>query len=157
MSGNLAQSQNHTGASAGFTIIELMAVVAIIGLLSVIGLPKFRDFQNKAKIAKAIGDIKALQTDLTTQDSLPDNLSVVGRAGMLDPWGQPYVYNKFPSNRQVPPGARRDRFLVPINSTFDLYSVGPDGRSNPPLQAGPSRDDIVRGNDGGFIGLATKF
>ena len=76
---------------------------------------------------------------------------------MLDPWGRPYVYNKFPPGRRVPPGARRDRFLVPINSTFDLYSMGKDGRSNPPLQGGPSRDDIVRGNDGGFIGLATKF
>lgn len=141
----------------GFTIIELMAVVAIVGLLSAIGVPKFREIQEKARIARAIGEIHALQTDLTTQDSLPDDLGVIGRAGMLDPWDRPYVYNKFPPNRQVPPGARRDRFLVPINSTFDLYSMGPDGLSNPPLQAVRSRDDIVRGNDGGFIGVATNF
>jgi general secretion pathway protein G len=146
-----------SGNSSGFTVIELMAVCAIIGLLSVIGLPKFRDIQDKAKVARAIGEIHAIQTDLTTQDSLPDDLGVIGRATMLDPWGRPYVYNKFPPNLRVPPGARRDRFLVPINSTFDLYSVGPDGASNPPLQAARSRDDIVRGNDGGFIGLATKF
>ena len=141
----------------GFTVIELMAVVAVIGLLSAIGVPKFREFRKKALIAKAIGEIHALQTDLSTADTLPDDLGGIGRSGMQDPWGNPYVYNKFPPNRQVPPGARRDRFLVPINSTFDLYSMGEDGRSNPPLQGGPSRDDIVRGNDGGFIGLAINF
>jgi general secretion pathway protein G len=144
-------------ARLGFTVIELMAVVAIVGLLAAVGLPKFREFREKALIARAIGEIHALQTDLSTQDTLPDDLSAIGRAGMLDPWGRPYVYNKFPPNRNVPPGARRDRFLVPINSTFDLYSVGKDGQSNPPLQAAKSRDDIVRGNDGGFIGVATKF
>lgn len=142
---------------SGFTVIELMAVVAVVGLLSAIGVPKFKGIQEKARIARAIGEIHALQTDLTTMDSLPDDLGVIGRATMLDPWGNAYVYNKFPPNRRVPPGARRDRFLVPINSTFDLYSMGKDGRSSPPLQAARSRDDIVRGNDGGFIGVATNF
>lgn len=141
----------------GFTVIELLTTMAVVGLLSAMGLPKLRDVQEKAKIAKAIGDINALQVDLTTQDTLPDDLSVIGRASLLDPWGRPYVYNKFPANRRVPPGARRDRFLVPINSTFDLYSTGKDGRSAAPLQSALSQDDIVRGNDGGFIGLATKF
>ena len=60
-------------------------------------------------------------------------------------------------NVHAPPaGARRDRFLVPINSTFDLYSQGKDGNSVPPL-SGPGADDIVRGNDGGFIGLGSRF
>ena len=145
------------GGRAGFTVIELLAVMIIIGLLSMMGLPKFQAVKDQARVARAIGDINAIQMDLMTADTLPDNLGVIGRATMLDPWDRPYVYNKFPSGRRVPPGARRDRFLVPINSTFDLYSMGKDGRSTPPLQGGPSRDDIVRGNDGGFIGLATKF
>jgi general secretion pathway protein G len=135
----------------------MLAVMTIVGLLSAFALPKFDAVRDQAKIARAIGDIHALQTDLTTADTLPDDLSVIGRANLLDPWGRPYVYNKFPPNRRVPPGARRDRYMVPINSTFAVYSLGEDGRSSAPLQAGPSRDDIVRGNDGGFIGLATKF
>lgn len=139
------------------TLIELLAVMAIIGMLSALAIPKYQDIVEKARIARAIGDIEAIQTDLMTSDTLPDDLGVIGRATMLDPWGRPYQYNKFPPNRNVPPGARRDRFLVPINSEFDLFSVGKDGNSNPPLQSGPSRDDVVRGNDGGFIGLATKF
>jgi general secretion pathway protein G len=75
----------------------------------------------------------------------------------VDPWGNPYEYNKFPPGRRVPAGARRDRFLVPINTTYDLYSKGKDGDSAPPLTARRSQDDVVRANDGGFIGLAARY
>jgi general secretion pathway protein G len=52
---------------------------------------------------------------------------------------------------------RKDRNLVPINTDFDLYSVGPDGDSQAPLTAAASRDDIVRANDGRFIGKAEDY
>jgi general secretion pathway protein G len=52
---------------------------------------------------------------------------------------------------------RKDRFLVPINSTYDLYSKGKDGRSVMGLTANDSRDDIIRANDGAFIGLASDY
>ena len=51
----------------------------------------------------------------------------------------------------------KDRFLVPINSDFDLYSMGKDGKSQMPLTAKDSRDDIIRANDGAYIGLAYAF
>jgi general secretion pathway protein G len=46
---------------------------------------------------------------------------------------------------------------VPINSDFDLYSVGRDGQSAPALTAKVSQDDIVRANNGGFVGLASDY
>jgi general secretion pathway protein G len=52
---------------------------------------------------------------------------------------------------------RKDKNLVPINSDFDLYSKGPDGKSTPPLTAKDSLDDIVRANDGGYFGVASKY
>jgi general secretion pathway protein G len=52
---------------------------------------------------------------------------------------------------------RKDRFLVPINSTYDLYSMGADGRSVGPLTAAMSRDDIIRANDGAYVGLAEGY
>ncbi len=147
----------------GFTVIELVAVLVIIGLVAGIGIPKLRQTVEQARIARAIGDIRAIQADImafeTQADSAPGSLAVVGRGAMVDPWGRPYVYNPFPEathGKAPPPGARRDRFLVPINSTFDLYSMGRDGATVPPL-SGPGGDDIVRGNDGGFIGLGTRF
>lgn len=145
----------------GFTIIELLTVVTIIGILVTMAVVKYDVVLRKAKIAKAIGDIKAIQTDLQAIEAgdlpLPASLAAIGRGAMTDPWGNPYQYNPFPPDRRVPPGARRDRFLVPINSTFDLYSMGEDGQTVPPLNAQKSKDDIVRANDGGFIGLAEKY
>ena len=53
--------------------------------------------------------------------------------------------------------ARKDRFLVPINSDFDLYSMGADGETKATLQNKVSRDDIIRASDGGFYGIAENF
>jgi general secretion pathway protein G len=145
-------------------VVEMLAVCAVIGILAAFAIPKLADILLKAKIARAIGDIRAIQTDLMSLEAqgqpLPSTLAGIGRASLLDPWGHPYAYFNFataPGHGSVPPGARRDRFLVPVNSTFDLYSLGPDGASAAPFTAAASHDDIVRANDGGFIGLASKY
>lgn len=145
----------------GFTLIELLAVFVILGILAGLAIPKLRTVIDQAKTARAIGDVKALQTDLMSIEAggqpLPADLAGIGRGGMLDPWGNPYVYFPFPPGPGKPGGARKDRFLVPVNSTFDLYSMGPDGSSAPPFTASASGDDIVRANDGGYVGLARNF
>jgi general secretion pathway protein G len=53
--------------------------------------------------------------------------------------------------------ARKDKFLVPINSDYDLYSDGQDGQSASPLTAKASQDDIVRAANGRYVGLASQF
>ena len=151
------------GSANGFTLIEMVFVTTVLGLLGALVVPKAQEFVDRAKVARAIGDISAIQIGIdgfaADTDSLPTSLVEIGRAGFLDPWGRPYVYNNFSlsNDNGVPQDARRDRFLVPINSTYDLYSVGEDGSSAPALAAGPSKDDIVRANDGGFIGRATLY
>jgi general secretion pathway protein G len=52
---------------------------------------------------------------------------------------------------------RKDRFLVPLNSDYDLYSMVKDGASKGPLTAAESRDDILRANNGAFIGVAVDY
>jgi general secretion pathway protein G len=156
--------------SAGWTVLEMMLVVAIFATLLAIALPQFREAVNRARIAKAIGDIEAIQMELAPFDvdeNLPPTLEGVGRQTYDDPWGNPYQYLKFDDGGGgggggkggggAPAGARKDRFLVPINSTYDLYSMGEDGASKAPLTAAASKDDIVRANDGGFIGLASQY
>jgi general secretion pathway protein G len=52
---------------------------------------------------------------------------------------------------------RKDHNLHPLNSEFDLYSMGADGASVSPLTAKASRDDVIWGRDGSFVGLASDF
>jgi general secretion pathway protein G len=137
-----------------------MCVVAIIGVLSSLSVPKLAATVEKARVARAIGDLRAITIDLLSADSLPESLAGIGSGERLDPWGQPYKYLKFPKAKggyAPPPAARKDRFLVPINSLFDLYSVGKDGASAAPLTAKFSQDDVIVGNDGGYIGLARNY
>lgn len=148
----------------GFTLIEVLLALAILGTLAAIVFPQLHDAIDKARTARAIGDIRALQADLASYDAagkLPASLAAIGRGTLKDPWGHPYKYLPFPPKKggggAPPSGARKDRFLVPINSTYDLCSMGKDGATSAPLTAKAGRDDIVRANDGAFIGVASKY
>src|SRR4051812_19790005 len=118
--------------------------MAIIAALATLAVPKVQDAFERAKVARAIGGIHAMQIEIDGQDSLPASLADIGRDQLLDPWGNAYVYNRFPDRTHgVPPGARRDRFLVPINTYYDLYSMGADGASVVALTAKKSQDDVI--------------
>lgn len=140
----------------GFTVVELLAVVTILGALSALGVPKIQQTVERARVAQAIGDIHTFALNLATQDTLPDKLSFGGPVP-VDPWGNPYRYEKLPLKKKVPKNARKDRFQVPLNTQYDLYSMGKDGKTSAPLTAKASQDDVVRANDGGFIGLASAY
>jgi len=144
----------------GLTAPELLIAVAIVGILAAIAFPRYADYRERVQIAQAIIDIKDIEAKLLRYGldnrELPDDLAAVGMAGKLDPWGRPYQYLNL-GDIKGKSGARKDKNLVPINSDFDLYSLGKDGASAPPLNAKASRDDVVRANDGRFVGLAQDF
>jgi general secretion pathway protein G len=144
----------------GFTLTELVVSIAIILTLCAMAVPSLLGAINNAKVAKAVGDIHSIGTDIDGYDlannQFPNTLADIGRDTMLDPWGNPYQYLNF-ANTKGKGAMRKDRFLVPINSNFDLYSMGRDGQSVPPLTAGVSQDDIIWADDGDYIGLASQF
>ena len=85
--------------SNGFSLVELLLVVAIIGTLATISVPVYSQALERARIARAIGDIKAIGTDIKlhqlTRGKLPLSLAEIGREGYSDPWGNPYEYLNF--------------------------------------------------------------
>jgi general secretion pathway protein G len=146
----------------GWTLVELALVMAIIGTLTALAVPMAQQYLERARVAKAMGDIEAIQADLAGFEflgKLPATLAEIGRGDLKDPWGNPYQYLRFDitTTKGHPAGARKDRFLVPINSSYDLYSMGPDGATTAALDAKVSHDDIIRANDGAFIGRASEF
>ena len=75
----------------------------------------------------------------------------------LDPWQQPYEYLNIVVAGPGAGDVRKDGKLNPLNTDFDLYSIGRDGETAGPLSAKAARDDIVRANNGAFIGLAEDY
>ncbi len=141
----------------GFTLLELLVVSVIIGTISTMVAPSLQRAREMAQVGVAISEIRIIEAELAIYTeinfTLPVSLAAIERAGMVDPWGFPYVYAQVTGPGQ----ARKDKFMVPLNTDYDLYSVGPDGESSGPLSAKKSHDDVIRAFDGGFVGLASTF
>lgn len=229
----------------GFTLMELMLVVAIIGILGGIAVPAYLGYLEKARIARSIAEIRHIEKSIklffATSEHYPTSLAELGADNIRDPWGTPYQYfnvmllaaaeplqgspeaakesaspwlwfipstahatpppgagNGNPGNggnrgkgqqgggsqtnaQQAPGnsgdnanasgngasdnsipsssvgGARKDRFGAPLNSDFDLYSMGKNRESAASLSTPKSYDDVIRASDGMFVGLASDF
>ena len=148
-----------------FTLVEVMSALVIVAILSALTIPRIKDEVDRARNAQAIGELENINAELvgfySTNQGWPLSLADISRGNLLDPWGNPYQYLNFstvPVNRRgMPQGSRRDRFMVPINTYWDLYSMGKDGQTAISLNSGNGRDDIVVARDGGFVGLAWKY
>jgi general secretion pathway protein G len=136
-------------------------VAVVLGAVLIVGsfaVPAFNGYVERARVARAVSDIGTISLKLHQWqrggNTLPGTLAEAGLAG-VDPWGRPYVYLRAADARRAQ--LRKDGELVPLNTDFDLYSLGPDGVSALALPAAPSRDDVVRAANGAYIGLAANY
>jgi general secretion pathway protein G len=138
----------------------MLLVIAIVGIVIAIAVPAMQTYIERGRKAQAIMDLQEMSDAIRKLDkttgSLPASLAAAGFGSRVDPWGRAYEY----LNLRTGAGngiSRKDKKLAPLNSDFDLYTVGPDGLTSSSLLHANSRDDIVRARDGGFIGTAEEF
>ncbi|CAC9552176.1 General secretion pathway protein G [uncultured Gammaproteobacteria bacterium] len=117
------KNKRNNGKQQGFTLIEILVVVAIIGILASIIVPKLTSKVSYARVQKAHHDIKTLSSTLSLYKldkfAYPDtNQGLSALVGDYldklpkDPWNRDYLY--------LSPGTHGAQ-------SFDLYSYGADG------------------------------
>jgi general secretion pathway protein G len=149
-------------ARAGFTLLELMIVIAVIATLASIGAIRYSSSLQTARNMVVEREMSRIQDEIDLFElrngTLPLTLADLELPDTTDPWGNPYQYLNFSTIKGKGNGQKRkDKFIVPLNSTYDFYSMGPDGKTAAPLTAQASRDDIVRANDGDYLGPAADY
>ena len=142
-----------------YTLIEAMIVLAIATVLASIAYPTYSNFIDQTDMTMAEKDLVMIDMEMEEYFALngayPPDLATIGK-DIEDPWGNPYQYLNM-ATTDGNGAKRKDHNLVPINTDYDLFSMGPDGRSTGPLTASQSRDDIIRANNGEYIGSAADY
>lgn len=129
--------KNRIGRQSGFTLVELLLVLTILGILAALVIPNFSGRTEQARITAAQTQISNFGSALSTFE-IDNGYYPKGKGGLndllqaprdaqnwhgpylnidsvpLDPWQRPYIYEC--------PGKHNP-------ATYDLYSMGPDGRA----------------------------
>ncbi len=140
-----------------------MITVALVGVLAAVAVPSYKSYIEKTKVTKTIvmlnAIVFAIEDFRLVNHVYPSALSLVGYGGCLDPWGTLYQYLWIEDNpaHSIHGQQRKNRWLNPVNTDFDLYSNGPDLKSQIPFTAAQAYDDIVRAYNGAYYGSVSDL
>lgn len=120
---NLNQQQRKR--RSGFTLIEILLVVVIIGILAAVVTPRLGGHTKRANISAAKGNIAALGLAIDTYEVhngyLPPTLNALVVKSNEDNWLGPYV-------KRIPLDPWKRPFIYTVKGNqYDLICVGPDG------------------------------
>ena len=116
---------------AGFQLIEILIVTAIIGIIGMIAVPVYSSYIDRTNKATAESDIaviiQSIEQYYLENKAYPNSLNDIGLGTKIDPWDNTYYYLRINGAGLNGKGSlRKDGSLNPVNSDFDLYSAGKD-------------------------------
>ena len=111
----------------GITLIELLVILAIVLALTFLGILAYNNYRDGTNLARAGADIQAIEQDI-------------------------YIYTRSGIGQH-----RFGKLGNPLNTDFDLYSLGRNGLAAPGLDKQESSDGIVRAANGEYLGLASEL
>ncbi|MBF0218726.1 MAG: type II secretion system major pseudopilin GspG [Gammaproteobacteria bacterium] len=126
-----------TRGHSGFTLIEVMVVVVILGILASVVVPRIMDNPDKARTAKAKQDIRAIESALNLYklDNFNYPSTDQGLEALVEqPSGTPEAKNwkqgGYLGNLPVDPWGNSYLYLSPgVNGEIDIFTYGADGIS----------------------------
>lgn len=152
----------------GFTLIELVLVVVMLGILLSFAVPAYESNVTEAKNGQAKTDIRTIEAAVikfyTENSRYPADLAEVfgsapsscpkgQRTQFCDPWYTAYEYKPITMRGSRCVGCRVDLNMQPLNSDFDLWSNGKNKIFVPQVTGSASLDDSIRTRNGNSIAL----
>src|SRR5262245_3380813 len=110
-----------TARGRGFTLMELLTAMVLIGLLLAVAVPSYSAIVERQRVAQAARDLQDIAQLLaryqTFRFALPETLGELGANLPKDPWGRDYQYLNFNSTAPGVNGKiRKDHNLHPLNT-----------------------------------------
>ena len=142
---------SHSKKQQGFTLLEVMVVIVILGILASMVVPNLMGSQERANVQKAVSDINALETSLSMykMDNYNYPTTEQGMEALVEETDVEPLPRRFPEGgyvKRLPndPWGNEYQLLNPgENGNIDIFSMGPDGEAG-------TEDDIGNWNLGDY-------